>query len=63
MRRYDFGMVAEVSQRKSEAKYYGSPLVAYVAALLIRCCEIAGQKNVVSSKDWPITFAHSGSKL
>ena len=45
MRRYDFGMGAEVSQRKSEAKYYGSPLVAYVAALLIRCCEIAGQKE------------------
>jgi hypothetical protein len=45
MRRYDCGMDVAVSESKFEVKNYGSVLVAHVAALLIRYCEIAGQKE------------------
>jgi hypothetical protein len=45
IRRYDCGMDAAVSEWKFEVKNYGSVLVAHGAALLIRYCEIAGQKE------------------
>ena len=38
-------MDAPVSEWKFEVKNSGSVLVAYVAALLIRYCEITGQKE------------------
>jgi hypothetical protein len=38
-------MVAAVSEGKFEVKNYRSVLVAHVAALLMRYCEIAAQKE------------------